>query len=438
MRCSSQKILGLLLIDELVSFKRIETEESLKLRINSMESKHVKNEKLAIILLLVLSVSLVSFTSMTQLRVAQALSSSEYMVISQGDSPLEIASNAELAVASTSGVGTRSDPYIIEGKTIHAVRCIYIRETTAFFTLRNSELRYDDSGGGGYSGVSVVRFERVEHGTIENCYVRGGDIAIEMLQATDCTIKDCTVLDAYTGILVDSSSNCTVVESSSFGNAIGTMIFSSDSCNIINSSVYANSERGVHVEVFCENNTIYGNSIGWNNDHNAIDNGNNTIFSDSINTGNRWTDLVIGEEYIIEGSANSVDPFPALLSDPTSPVIWGVSDIVLDVESNGDTLTWRAEDEFHSHYQIYVNTRLEVEEVWDGNEIIFPLDELPLGTHTIILNVTDGAGNYGRDEVIVSVISFILGGIGTEYVMIASGVTVAVFVTIILILKRFG
>jgi hypothetical protein len=216
------------------------------------------------------------------------------------------------------------------------------------------------------------------------------------------------------------------------------MIFSSDSCNIINNSIYANSQRGVHIEVFSENNTIYGNSIGWNNDQNAIDDGENTMFSDGINTGNRWADLDIGEEYLIPGSANSLDPFPSLLSDPTTPVVWGVSDIVLDVESNGDEIIWRAEDEFHSHYHVYVDARIEAEGVWDGNEITFSLEDLSLGTHTINLNVTDAAGNVGSDEVIVSIISFILGGIGTEYVMIASGVTLAVFVVIIFIVKRYG
>ena len=214
------------------------------------------------------------------------------------------------------------------------------------------------------------------------------------------------------------------------------MIVNSDFCNIINNSIYSNSERGVHVEVFCENNTIAGNVIGWNINLNAIDNGVNTTFTDGVNFGNEWADYVPTENYTIQGTGNSTDTFATLLTDSLRPIINEIPDFVLDVESNGETLTWTPNDRFHVRYQVFLNNYpLELGN-WDGREITISLDDLELGTQTILINVIDGAGNVGTDEVEIIVISFLLGGIGTELVMLASGVTVAVFLIIVLIIKK--
>jgi hypothetical protein len=101
-------------------------------------------------------------------------------------------------------------------------------------------------------------------------------------------------------------------------------------------------------------------------------------------------------------------------------------------------MTWTASDEFHFQYSIYVNDEFADGGIWDGRSVSFSLDYLTVGTYSIVLNVTDGAGNVGSDEVVVSVISFILGGIGTELVMLASGVTVVCFLVIILVIKRLS
>jgi len=349
------------------------------------------------------------------------------------DDPIVITNNAELAALSSGGVGTRSDPYIIEELDIESINCLTITDTTAFFVIRNSVFTHYS---GGVGGVQTVSFSQVEHGTIESCYIRGGDIAISILESTDCAIIDCMTFGAYDGILLDSSFNCSIVNSRSFGNSIGAMLVRSSFCDIINNSIYGNTERGIHVEVLCENNTIAGNNIGWNTNANAIDNGINTEFTDGIVFGNAWSNFNESEDYDIPGSGNSTDYFARELIDGIAPVLYGRLDQVVDVESAGETLSWDASDNFHYRYEIYVDDIIHISEPWDGRSITLDLDEFDVGMYTLNLIVYDGAGNQASDEVILSVISFVLGGIGTELVMLASGVTVVCFIAIILVIKR--
>ena len=146
----------------------------------------MKTKKLAFILLLSLFISTASFSSATFSSIGSHSIPNRLMITSQEDiSMIMITNNLELAEQSSSGVGTRSDPYIIEGLSINARYCLLITGTTAFFTIRDSEfIDYPSSRGGG----AVVTLDQVSHGTIENCYVRGGEIAISISRSTDCSI----------------------------------------------------------------------------------------------------------------------------------------------------------------------------------------------------------------------------------------------------------
>jgi hypothetical protein len=121
-----------------------------------------------------------------------------------------------------------------------------------------------------------------------------------------------------------------------------------------------------------------------------------------------------------------------------TPILVPHYDTAIDVESVGNTLTWLAYDVFPWSYIIAENGQNTIVSVWVGGEITMGLDHLALGTWTITIIITDGAGNETSDEVFVSVVSFILGGIGTELVMIASGLTVASFVMIIILSKKLS
>ena len=397
-----------------------------------MERECVKGKLLTLVLILALLIATASMTSPTHSMNNQSIDSSQSFSQSQSDDAIEINGNPELAQMSSSGVGTRSDPYIIEGKTIHSVYCLTIRDTTAFFVIRNSE--FIDISGGQVDSL-VIRLESVAHGTIENCVVNGGDVGITITNSRDCTVINSEIYEAYTGISLDSSTNSTILENNIFRNSIGMMVINSDFCSVINNSLYSNSERGLHVEVFCDYNIVAGNSIGWNTIVNAIDNGANTTYNDGIISGNEWSDYNSSEAYTIQGIGGSIDISASLLTDTEAPIVHDVADKILDIEDNGNTITWSGSDRFHLRYQIYLNDDLE-DRTWDGRNLTVSLYGLRIGIHTYLLNVTDGAGNTQTSEVVVTVISFILGGIGTELVMLASGVTVAVFLIVVLIIKK--
>lgn len=390
----------------------------------------MKGKLLAFLLILSLFVTVVSIGNPAQSFVEEPRGPTRILTTSQTDSRIVISSNVELTEQSSAGVGTRNDPYIIEGKKINASNCVTIYDTTAFFVIRDSEFIQGVSG-----ETSSIHFFNVVHGTIENCRIRGGDVAIDIQRSTDCSIIDTTVYDAYNGILLDSSNNNTIANCTIFGNNIGVMIITSNFCNIIGSSIYSNSQQGVYVSIFSENNTIAGNSIGWNSVLNAQDNGVDTLFTDGISFGNEWSDYNTSE-YTIPGSANSIDEFATQLTDSVRPTIDDVSDLIIEVDINGNTITWVPFDRFHLRYEIILNNFLVEIRGWDGSAITFSLDGLDIGTQTIVINVIDGAGNTASDEVVVSVMSFILGGIGTELVMLASGVTVVIFLLLIIIIKK--
>ena len=122
--------------------------------------------------------------------------------------------------------------------------------------------------------------------------------------------------------------------------------------------------------------------------------------------------------------------------DINAPTIVDLRDIVIDVESTSEYITWTCSDSFPDRYEIFIDDNLEIQDLWDGEKVTFRIDQLPEGVYDVTLNVTDAAGNTRSGIVIVTVISYMLGGIGTELVMLASGVTLVVFLVIILIVKK--
>jgi hypothetical protein len=194
----------------------------------------------------------------------------------------------------------------------------------------------------------------------------------------------------------------------------------------------------VYVSAFSENITIAGNTIGWNSFLNAQDNGVNTTFTDGIRSGNEWSNYNPSENYTLPGSASSIDAFATQLTDSVSPTINEAADLMIEVDIDGNTITWFPSDRFHFIYQIFENSVAVDIGIWDGRSITFSLDGINAGTYIFSITVVDGAGNLARDEVIVSVMSFILGGIGTELVMLASGVTVVIFLLLIVIIKKLS
>lgn len=365
----------------------------------------------------------------------------ENVVYSQTEEPLVIIGNAVLAQKSSGGVGTRNDPYLIQARTITSDRtCVQIENTTAFFVLTGGEYSIDDGSNGFLSVIPqpVILLNRVRHGAIRNTYISGGEIGIEVVDSQDCNVENCTIRNTVEGVSLDTTDNCTVRDSSIFHNQIGIKSFVTSNLKVYNNVVYSNTYAGIEIGFFSENNTVYQNRIGWNEEWNAVDNGNNNAFTDGSSIGNSWSDYVGTGVYEIYGIGGSIDIFASRLRDDVKPVIDSLDDVIIDVESTEEYLSWKCIEEYPNRYTIHINGELEIQGLWGGEEIDFQIAHLAVGSYDVILTVFDAAGNSHQDSVMVSVISFMLGGIGTELVMLASGVTVAIFLLLIFIIKKIG
>ena len=355
----------------------------------------------------------------------------------QTSEPLVITSNVDFALFAASGVGTPSDPYTFENLQIsNNESCIVIQNTNAHFLISNCKLESGELS-------PVILFDNVENGRVEECELSGGANGLTLMRSTDCLVADNSIYGTYSGIWLYNTSNCTVSENRLHNNERGILLQLSNHCGIVNNSIYSCGGYGMEFTFLSNNNTIYGNSIGWNDvavgpGGNALDSGENNTFDDGSSIGNFWSDFNASETYLIPGIGNSTDAYAQLFEDIVNPVIVPQYDTAIDVETTTNTLTWLAYDTLPRSYVIRENNLAMVVAIWNGGDITIGLDHLPVGTHEFNITVHDGAGNAASDGVLVSVISFILGGIGTELVMIASGLTVAIFVIIVLLVKRLS
>jgi parallel beta-helix repeat protein len=349
---------------------------------------------------------------------------------SQSTESIIIVGNVQLSQRSTGGIGTRSEPYLISGRTItSSTSCISIQDTTAFFLISDCDLKSEQ-------GVPVIVFDNVENGAIENCYITGGTSGVFLTSSTDCVIKQSTIFyNSNIGIDIRSSDNCSISECKIYLNWIGVWIEDSSSIFTTNSSIYSNYYRGLSIASSAQNSIVYGNKFGWN-DVNAYNEGQNSAFTNGIDTGNAWSDYNSSGVYQISGSIPTTDVFASLLTDTVKPYIDSPFDVVYDAESNGETLTWEASDDFPSFYLLYIDDVPQDTVYWDGREITISLDGIPAGTYTFVMYVYDAAGNSASDEVIVTAVYFMLGGLGTEMVMWASALTVLVLVLVVVIIKK--
>jgi len=353
----------------------------------------------------------------------------------QTSEPIIVSNNFEFVSLGASGVGTPSDPYTFENLHIaDSSSCIQVQDTTAYFVILNCKLESGDS-------APAILFSNVENGRVEQCEIKGGSSGIELINSEGCVIQENIIYDCWDGIYLYYTSTSTATDNTIHNNNKGIAFNQSNHSLILNNTIYANQRYGIEIAFYSYNNTIYGNSIGWNNiqgslGENAFDSGMNTTFDNGASIGNSWSDYNESETYMIPGTGGSVDHFAQLLEDDVNPYVRALLDVAIDVDSVGNTLTWTVYDRYPSVYRIDQNEQQVVRATWEGREISYGLDHLQVGTHAITLILVDGAGNTVSDGVFVSVISFILGGIGTEFVMIASGITVACFVIIVIFIKR--
>ncbi|MFW9793118.1 MAG: right-handed parallel beta-helix repeat-containing protein [Candidatus Thorarchaeota archaeon] len=348
-----------------------------------------------------------------------------------------ITSDSDILAAGASGSGSSIDPYVLENLTIiSSGPCISVSNTSAYFIIKNCNIESFDF-------EPALILSNVENVQVVQCDITSDDSGITVFESANCSVYDTIIYDCRNGIHLYMTSNFTTTFSRIFDNRRGFLLESSSFCHIVNNSIYSNNGYGVDLRLYSTNNTIFGNSIGWNSgsydiDGNVIDQGQYNLFDDGNSQGNAWSHFNGTSPYVIPGGSGSMDSYPQLLEDTDDPVLVTAADIAIDVESSGNILTWVASDEYPHAYGIQIDEGPQVYRTWKGGDIIEDLDSLQVGTYEYSLTLIDGSGNIVTDEVIVTVISFILGGIGTELVMIASGITVAIFVISFVLIKKLS
>jgi hypothetical protein len=349
---------------------------------------------------------------------------------------IHIRSNSEFELVSASGTGTPSDPYVLKNLEINSSQtCIRVEDTTAHFTISNCRL---ESYGGGFA----VHFINVANGMIANCDCRGiGGITI--VDSTSISIEDTIVCRSSIGIHLNRDRNVTVKGCTLLFNYWGTELQQTSNSLIQDNLIYGNWHNGVWLDSSSYNDSVYGNSIGWNNVvnqgfSNARDNGGNNHFDNGVSIGNLWSDYDGVGIYIINIENGSIDSFPQKLEDNIAPVLDPVEDVIIDFDTVGNILTWVTYDEYPRAYRIHEDNKDFPIAPWMGGNITFSLDHLEKGPHEINITLYDGAGNEALDRVRVLVYSSDFGGVGTELVMIASLTTVIWFVVILGLIKKLS
>ena len=154
----------------------------------------------------------------------------------------------------SSGNGTQSNPYIIEGWDINAnsAHGFEIINTDKYFIIRNCVI-HDST-----DGRSGIIFNNVTNGKIDNV----------------------TSYNNYYGIYLHSSSNNQITNYTVYNNSYGIYLHSSSNNNITNCAVYNNSDDGILL-YSSSNNVLNGNSVYNNNYGIRLDSSNNNVIMNS-------------------------------------------------------------------------------------------------------------------------------------------------------------
>jgi parallel beta-helix repeat protein len=174
--------------------------------------------------------------------------------------PFRINSNAQFATMAAArewpGDGSQGSPYIIDNYDINGSgygSCIYVGNTTCYFTIRNCYLHHANGNNGTYFGNSGILLY----------YAQNGNIANNTVSYNSCSI-----------CLSSSSSNNTVTNNTVLN--VGGRISINGNYNIIaNCTVSSNSDDGISLGG--NHNTIFNNTVNGNDGGLTITGNNNNI-----------------------------------------------------------------------------------------------------------------------------------------------------------------
>jgi parallel beta-helix repeat protein len=186
--------------------------------------------------------------------------------------PIYIRGDANFTASNgvTSGRGTASDPYIIQGWEIETsgTNGIIIFNTSAHFVITNVFLR-------GYelnAHYQSVVIDHATNGTITNCTLLDSIRGISVSDSSDITIRDNNCTNDCYSIYLESSNNNTIYNNTCGSNiswhdrsfiSLQGITLSSSSNNTISNNYCSNNMEGVRLE--SSNNNILSDNILYDN-----------------------------------------------------------------------------------------------------------------------------------------------------------------------------
>ncbi|MFX1263937.1 MAG: NosD domain-containing protein [Promethearchaeota archaeon] len=354
-------------------------------------------------------------------------------------SQIVVESNEDLARLGFPGDGSLNSPYIIEDLNItDAGTCISMTDVTAHVIIRDCLFVS--------SSVWTLDLDSVSNCSIRRCRIQGRQVGIHCSNVTEVQIRDNTIFDltgidvggnTYDGVgvyMTDSHSSI-ISDNTIYANNVGLTFHNTNNCLCSGNTIYGNNGIGAEILADSIDNRFVANVFGWNehsqySGDNAHDQGVNNTWSE-----NYWSDYSPPGAYYVPGSAISRDLNPRLLVDNSFPILTSSEEVIM-AEGARVQIVWTTSDLFPLTYEILVNGETQTIRTWGQSNITFDLSHLPVGTHDVTLMVTDAARNVAAHYVEVNVLFVFLSDMGTELVVVASGVSVVSVVAVLLLIKR--
>ncbi len=193
-------------------------------------------------------------------------------------SPIEVFSDSGLAAAAVSGMGTKSDPYLLQGWEIitNSVHGIYIHDTTKYFIIRNC---YINTGRTGSYGI-YIRDAAFGTATIVNntCYNNYNGIFI--CDSANLTIMHNNCQNNTSGIKILKSTNSTITHNTCYNNYQSILVWESVNSIITNNTCQNATDIGIKL-FLSWNSIIYRNNCSKNNIY-LHDSNSSTIANNSL------------------------------------------------------------------------------------------------------------------------------------------------------------
>ncbi|MCX8173767.1 MAG: right-handed parallel beta-helix repeat-containing protein [Thermoplasmata archaeon] len=209
--------------------------------------------------------------------------------------PIHINGNADFAnqVATEGwpGDGTENNPYIIEGYDIDGASgsyCIWIENTTCYFTIRNCALQGATAIGVAPFGAAIA-LSNVQNGKIENNICTGSIRGVYIYggSAKTAVLNNTANANSQHGIALYYLDDHTILNNTATGNAHGIYLYSSRNGTVAFCTANSNSASGLYLGS-SDNLTVTSNNANSNTYGISLSSTSNTTIDANTVSGNNY------------------------------------------------------------------------------------------------------------------------------------------------------